>query len=507
VLILGLGVGTSEIGVTNTPPGFYKGIFVLKDRNDLYATITAHDIQHKKIYEPPVLKGTAQEKPNIVLVVMESARARSFSFSSYAGNSTARTPFLNQLAAKSLVVDNTYATVTHTSKALVGILCGMYPKLIMPITESAPNGLPLKCLPQYLNEIGYKTAFFQTAPGSFENRPGLIKNIGYSFLETQETIDQKGFGKAGYFGLDEFAMIEPSLSWIKKNKTSPFFLTYLTVLSHHPYELPNENSFNTNDVTKYNATLEHTDKFIENIYDNLKHNGLLDNTVLMIIGDHGEGFGEHGVRLHDVVPYEEATRVPFIIHNPKWLDNIRKTRGLRHQVDLLPTIFDILKVDWTGYLPGKSVLTPEGHDYTVTSCFYDNFCLSMRKGDYKYIYHFRNMPVEMFNIAKDPEEINNLATQESVNNLAYAIKELLSFKSSVDHYYNSNDNKTNNQELIKRPLDEKNNLASQESVNNWAYAIKELLSFKFLVDHSDKSNGNKINNQELIERPSEETDI
>jgi lipoteichoic acid synthase len=71
------------------------------------------------------------------------------------------TPFLDEFFQESIVYDQVYTTVSHTSKALVGILCGMYPILRMEPYESGPNQLPLVCLPHILKPQGYRTAFMR----------------------------------------------------------------------------------------------------------------------------------------------------------------------------------------------------------------------------------------------------------------------------------------------------------------------------------------------------------
>ena len=150
-------------------------------------------------------------------------------------------PALAELASHAVVFDSVYASVPHTSKALIGILCGMFPHLEMPIVESLEGNVPLACLPGLLAKVGYRSAFLQSALGSFENRPGLVRNLGFGEAAFQETL-RKGqlFAREGYLGMDEFAMLKPAVEWAARGGPEPFFLTLLTVTTHHPYEVAGE---------------------------------------------------------------------------------------------------------------------------------------------------------------------------------------------------------------------------------------------------------------------------
>ena len=374
-------------------------------------------------------------RPNIVLVVLESTRADVVAPYSQP-ESWPRTPHLASLAADSRVFETAYASVTHTSKALVSILCGMFPRLDMPIHESLENNLPLTCLPHLLKQAGYRSAFLQTALGEFENRPGLVRNFGFEQAAFQETLSSQGFSTTGYLGMDEMAMVEPARQWVSGGGQEPYFLTLLTVTPHHPYQVPGSPQAGFGDLVEaYLASIHHQDLFVGRLVEMLSTAGRLEDTVVIVVGDHGEAFGEHWRMQHDVVPYEEVVRVPLMIRAPAILGEARRVGGLRHHVDLLPTVLELIGYSWQGRLPGQSLLTGSGHDATYSSCWFTDTCLAMREKDLKFIFHFGLRPTEVFDLAVDPAERRNLASSLDPADLRRAEGRMLGWKLSIDAFW------------------------------------------------------------------------
>ena len=426
----------------------YFDFFVPYNKN-----ILAHiepSISPNVLYEIPELTSTTTtQRPNIVLLILESTRAQVVP-PYQTPSQEIRTPFFSKLSQEGLVFDSVYTTVPHTSKALVGILCGMFPRLTQPIQESTNNPFPLRCLPDLLQEVGYRTTFMQTANGKFENRPGLLTNLGFQSWSLQEDFIGD-YQKVGYFGMDEFAMVDPAISWAKENPEQPFLLTFLTVTTHHPYQTPSMEEWPKpgDEFQAYLEAIEHLDHFASTVYQKLQEAQLTDNTLFIIVGDHGEAFGEHYRMQHDVVPYEEVIHVPLYMYNPQLLGKPRQVKGLRHHIDILPTILEVLGMEWKGQLPGKSLLTTEGHPFVISSCWYTNFCLALRTEHWKFIYHYGRMTPEIFNLAEDPHETSNLVSTVSATTQDDAWKQLLSLKVSVDHYYDQHSH-SEDQVLVQR---------------------------------------------------------
>lgn len=372
-------------------------------------------LEPEREYANPEFVTQSGARPNVVLVVLESTR---FSVTSpYASDErfTRLTPNLQKLADQGLVVEQAYTTVPHTSKALVGIFCGQFPRKELDIVEAQPGGLPFNCLPRVLGKAGYQTAFFQSALGSYENRHGLTGNMGFGHVRTQEQLPGKGFASVGYFGSDDSIMVKPAVEWMvaRKHGKTPFFVGMLTVVSHHPYARPHEEpDISTPDKAyqAYELSVHSTDAFLGRLVEEMRAAGLLENTLIVVTGDHGEGFGEHGPRMHNGTAYEEGLRVPLVLFGPDVLKKTGRQTGLRQHLDLMPTVLELAGIQVSQPLPGKSLLRENGHDQIAMQCWYQDYCaVGIDQRGEKLIYWYGKRSLESFDLANDPAETVNHA--------------------------------------------------------------------------------------------------
>jgi hypothetical protein len=389
-----------------------------------------HVVAPAAFYQPPVLTSAPTRRPNLILLLLESTGAGAVATEGAA-------PALARLAAEGVTVEAAYASVSHTSKALVGILCGVPPRSTMDIVESLEGNLPIPCLPRLLAEAGYRTVFLQTAAAVFENRPGLVRNLGFVEGAYRETLERPGFERLGYFGLDDRGMLEPALDWIAAAGGEPYFMTLLTSAPHHPYQTPGAalGDALADPRAAYRRAIAAQDRLLEDLVSALAARGTLEQTVLIVLGDHGEAFGEHQRQQHDAVPYEEVVRVPWVFYGPAILGAPRRIAGLRHHVDLLPTVLGLLGIEWRGTLPGRDLLSAPGHDFVVSSCWWANTCLAGRSGDVKLVYHYGRRPLESFDLARDPAERGGAPVTLPAEELRELEARLLAHRLSVDRFW------------------------------------------------------------------------
>ena len=379
------------------------------------------------------------EKRNVVLVHLESTRQRGVTPYNQELNTT---PFLDELAKSSLLAERDYTTVPHTSKASVSVNCGIEPHLVQPTTEAGSNGIPAPCLASLLKNQGYNTVFFQSSTEDFENFSGLVENFGYQDYYPLESMDSKDFEKTNYFGYEDDIMLKPSEDWLKDHKNKPFLAEYMTGTGHHDYQCldthyGHENFTDDDLVNRYLNCMSLQDIFVKNLMDQYKQLGLYENTIFVIYGDHGEGFGEHGRYQHDDTIWEEGLKVPLIIHAPGLLDSGERVKELTNHTDILPTVLDLLGYEVkNGEYPGYSLLRPLPEDRTLKfSCFHEDQCLASIKGTEKYIYHYGNQPDEIFDLSEDPAEQKNLASEHSKEEMDKRRGELLAWRSNANAVY------------------------------------------------------------------------
>lgn len=349
---------------------------------------------------------------NVVIILFESL---SWKQCDVYGGKQGVTPFLEELASQSLVIQHEYTVVPHTTKAVAATLCGFYPYLETSPGEARPGLLPPRCLAHLLREQGYATGFFQPA-GNFEEREKLVSSLGFQVYKGLDDLPQEGFSPTNYFGREENMMLGPALDWVDGVKDQPFLLTLLTLSTHHDYKVPAgfpTKAFETGDeeLENYLNSARYTDEFIRQVVEGFRSRGLLENTIFVLLGDHGEAFGEHGRRQHDLVLWEEGIRALGMIYAPALFPEGRLISGYRSHLDLVPSVLDFLGLETKdGDFLGSSWLKPVPEDRRqYLSCWYNQRCLALREGPVKLIYHYDLLPVEIYDNSHDPLDQHNLA--------------------------------------------------------------------------------------------------
>jgi glucan phosphoethanolaminetransferase (alkaline phosphatase superfamily) len=147
-----------------------------------------------------------QVKRNIVVVVLDGVQ---YHRTSLGNEGSSLMPHLSALAGQGVQFTNARSSVTHTTKALFAFLTGRYPSVSHDIAETVPTAEPYGSIAMILkSKLNFRTAFFQSAKGSFESRPGLVYNLGFDkFWARDDLNDTKSF--LGYLACDEFSMLKP----------------------------------------------------------------------------------------------------------------------------------------------------------------------------------------------------------------------------------------------------------------------------------------------------------
>ncbi|MCO4763946.1 MAG: sulfatase [Myxococcales bacterium] len=397
--------------------------------------------------DPLVVVKTDRTRPlNVVLITLESVRAQSLT----PYNAKLKTtPNLAKLAMRGAVFESAYTLVPHTTKSLIPLHCGIPPKLTHYFEEATSGGLPTDCLAKVLTRHGWATHYFQTPESLFERRRDLVTAFGFSDLTADETLPKAGFEHAGYFGFEDDVLLGPTLAWVDKHKAAhpkqPFFLGMLNVTTHHPYTVPS--SFNSQDwglsgknskhLSKYYDTLHYVDRFLGKLFAGFDERGLGDNTIFVIVGDHGEAFGEHGLFQHGHTMHEEGLRVPLLVIGPGVKPGTRHG-GLRQHVDVMPTLLELLGLRVAaGALPGRSLLRTDGHERLFYACWRKDTCRAMRTKNRKIIHHMGRRDDEAYDLANDPGERHDLVAAGKVSKaeLAQAKTDMQAWSDGVTRRY------------------------------------------------------------------------
>jgi lipoteichoic acid synthase len=390
---------------------------------DPISNLVATELEHSRLEEAaknararhPLanarLKPTPRtERRHVALIHLESTRERSVT--PYVPE-IGTTPFLATLAKDSLLVERAYTTITHTSNALTSVNSGLYPSPATDIVEAEPSGIHDRCLAELLGEQGYRTAWFQSAEKTFEDRPQLVENFGYRHQAYEESMNHRGFQRANYLGYEDDIMLGPSRAWLEENANSPTLVTYLGVTPHddyRPIDRYGRKRFSSRDLLdRYLNNIYYDDFWVKNMVEQYKRLGLYEDTIFVIYGDHGEAFGEHGVYHHDSAIWEEGLRVPLIVHDPKRFEGGERVEGPAHHLDIAPTIVDMLGYEVVdGEYPGRTLLDLPEERILFFGCRPDLLSAARIEGHKKYIYHYGNQQDEYYDLKRDPLEENNL---------------------------------------------------------------------------------------------------
>jgi arylsulfatase A-like enzyme len=342
---------------------------------------------------------------NVVLLILESAAAQ---YLKPYGAATDPMPRLTKLTERAILFENAYAVYPESIKGLYSIICSIEPAFGTTPEEYEP--VPCVSLAEALGRAGYRTGLFHSGRFVYLGMESIVRRRGYQTLEDAGNI---GGEYESSFGIDEPSTVERILSWI--DESSPdrrFFVTYLPIAGHHPYESPEAGPFPvTEDVHRYLNALHYADAALGRLLDGLRARGLERNTVLVIVGDHGEAFGQHeGNYGHTLSIYEENVHVPYVIVAPGLIGDQVRVRRIASLVDTAPTVLSLLGLDLPAEYQGRSLL--DGRP--SMALFFTDYSLGLvglRDGCWKIIDELDADQSELYNLCSDPHEKVNLASQ------------------------------------------------------------------------------------------------
>ena len=317
------------------------------------------------------------------------------------------TPYLAALAERGVEFTNARSLLTHTTKVLFSLLTGRLPSPSQDLAEAVPAAKPYASVATILKaQLNFRTAFFQSAKGDFECRPGLVYNLGFDkFWARDDLNDPNAF--LGYLACDEFSMLGPIIKWIRTDE-KPFFLMVLCSATHDPYEVPKWFAEPAKDpLGRYRQAVSYTDKFIAALDVELAKLNLADKTIFCVIGDHGEAFGEHGLLGHERIAFEEVLQVPWVMRAPFLVDPATKVAEPVSSVDLAPTLLALLGFDInTADFDGVNALRRLPDDRKVYfSGWMQQGPAGFVKGNHKFIYNPANKVVSVYDLSADPLEL------------------------------------------------------------------------------------------------------
>jgi arylsulfatase A-like enzyme len=350
---------------------------------------------------------------NVVLVHLESTAAAHLR--PY-GATADPMPRLTALSRNAILFENAYTAYPETIKSFVAAHNSVYPALDLP--SEAYEHLTAPSLAASLRAAGYRTGLFHSGRFGYLGMNAVIRGQGFDTAEDAGTI---GGEHDSSFGIDEPSAVRRILRWVDERPADrPFFVTYLPIAGHHPYEVPERGPFAGNDdVDRYHNALHYADAALGQLLDGLRERGLDRNSLVIVCGDHGEAFGEHESNFgHTLFIYEENMRVPLVVAAPGLIAEPVRVGRVASLVDLTPTILDLLGLRVSRDHQGRSLLEPDG-GMALFCTDYALGLIGLRDGRWKFIHELESGRSQLYDLASDPGEGRDLAADHPARVEAY----------------------------------------------------------------------------------------
>jgi len=363
---------------------------------------------------------------HIVLVSLESTAAR---YLGLYGADPDVMPNLSELARSAIVFDNAYAVYPESIKGLFSILCSAYPAFDSAAASYA--AAPCRSLAAVLSRSGYRTGLFHSGRFGYLGMEAIIRNRGYGTLADAGDI---GGNFNSSFGVDEPSTVTHILRWIDALPANQrFFVTYLPIAGHHPYETPEAGPFSDRDeFGRYRNALRYGDRSLGTLMRGLRARGLDQKTLWIVLGDHGEAFGQHeGNYGHTFHIYDENVHVPFLVAAPGLLPGQIRGRRIVSLIDTAPTVLDLAGLSTPGIYQGRSMLDPEPR----MALFFADYSLGMlglRDGPMKFIHELDSGRSRLFDLDEDPQETTDLSNRYARQATSY-VQRLRSWSAAQKH--------------------------------------------------------------------------
>lgn len=296
---------------------------------------------------------------NVVLIVLESTAA------SFIDEQT--TPHLHAMKQNAVVFDNFYTTAVNSFRANYSIFYSDYMLDVQRYGHPEAiyrTPMPNVGLMEAARDSGYETAVFNSGLMDFTDIGYLWRGKGVDTLLGAKDVLRETDGSGWMWGAHETQTVAVMEKWLNGKRDRPFAAAYLTAYPHHPYHTPDGvKPFGTDTWrAKFRNSLNYVDRSIGKLLSHLQHNGLLENTIIAVVGDHGQTIigsrAGHGIRM-DL----GEIQVPFFIYNPHLFENTVHRPIAANLNDVAPTLAGMLGInspaEWLGRNLSSGIVRPQ----------------------------------------------------------------------------------------------------------------------------------------------------
>ncbi len=348
---------------------------------------------------------------NVLLITLDTTRADRLGCY---GHRAAQTPALDRLAASGVIFEQAFCPVPLTLPAHASLLTGTYPKVHgLRVNQAGSLGPSLQTMAESFKQRGFRTAAFVSA-WMLDSTFGLDRGFDlYADDLTGETERAITVEQSGEKTCDS------ALEWLGQGAERPFFAWVHFFDPHSPYEPPAP--WNERLADPYDGEIAFVDSQVERLLQWLENGGLLEKTLVVVAGDHGEAFGEHGEALHGYFIYNPTMRVPLIFSFQAALPAGKVVTTSVGLIDLYPTVMDLMGWEIPPGIDGRS-LAPSltGGELQAEPVYgeseYPRLAFgwaplsSLTTEEWRYI---EAPEAELYSRTSDPEELVNVVDEHS----------------------------------------------------------------------------------------------
>lgn len=303
-----------------------------------------------------ILALAARDDLNVVFILIDTLRADRLGIQGYERDTS---PTIDHLARTGIRFARHYSQSSWTKTSMASIWTGMYPHRngILRFDHAIPGEALLPA--EMLREEGFRTAAIWrngwVAPTfgfdqgfSTYHRPSTGMPVGFKRRESKNP-----YAKISGSDID---VTDNAIEFLRVSGDERFLL-YLHYMDAHQYMSDQESArFGSSYSDLYDNSIHWTDRNIAELVATLDSEGLRDETIIVIASDHGEAFGEHGNEGHAKDLHREVIHVPFIISLPFSLKEGIVVDSLSENVDIWPTLLDLMGRPGIEYADGRSRL-------------------------------------------------------------------------------------------------------------------------------------------------------
>lgn len=342
---------------------------------------------------------------NVVLIILESFGTEYISRQS---DGKIYAPFFDSLATQGISFSQSYANAQRSAQGIVSVTSGIPALMEEPFHFSPYQSNQIESIASALKQKGYYSTFFHGSnPGSMDfERFAAISGYDEFFDRSDYNNDRDYDGSWGIWDIPFFQWTVSQMNLFKK----PFFCTLFSINPHNPFKAekwfedkyPNENP--TLRCVRY------TDEALRQFFKTASGYDWYQNTLFVLCADHT------GVPFSEKYTTREAIfRIPILFYSPdtsiisKTQIGVKPNEALMSQIDILPSILDLMHYDHDFHCFGESIFRQDKQKYAYQ---YSNGVFQILDGEYILLFDGTNV-AGLYNYKQDPMMKNDISGKET----------------------------------------------------------------------------------------------